>query len=156
MADRDYELEQVMDVYRRDGSMIREKSRVLVEEWLDRLYPRMVDQDIPTSALLEIGKVLIDLGDLKPKKDIGPVQQGPGFSITINIPQPDGNPPITIEGTAIERSEDGYTSPVTSDGDDMDEEDDAIAALPERTTHFTAPGFDLDDDLVGVMQSEDE
>ena len=148
MQDRDYELKEVLDTFRRDGSMIREKSRVLVEDWLERLYPRMADPDIPTSALLEIGKTLIELGDLKPKKELAQANTGPGFSITINIPQSDGKPPITIEGTA---------SPVTSDPDDTDANEDMVAALPERTTQFTAPGFDLDTDLAGVLSSgEDE
>jgi len=138
MADRDYELREVLDTYRRDGSMVREKARVLVEDWLDRIYPRMTDDTIPTSALLEIGKTLIELGDLKPKKDVALANQGPGFSITINIPQSDGKAPITIEGTA---------TPV-----EQDEEDDFLAALP---THVTAPGFDLDDDLVGHHHGDD-
>ena len=148
MQDRDYELEKVLDTYRRDGSMIREKSRVMTEEGLEPLYRRMVDPDIPTSALLEIMKFLSELGDLKPKKELAQTNQGPAFSITINIPQSDGKPPITIEGTA---------SPVTSDPDDTDANEDMVAALPERTTQFTAPGFDLDTDLAGVLSSgEDE
>ena len=149
MQDRDYELKEVLDTFRRDGSMIREKSRVLVEDWLERLYPRMADPGIPTSALLEIGKTLIELGDLKPKKELAQTSQGPAFSITINIPQSDGKPPITIEGYATERDDE---APTTSESPDMQE---MVAALPERTTQFTAPGFELDSDLAGVLSSGD-
>jgi len=146
MADRDYQLEEVLETYRRDGSMIREKSRVLVEEWLDRVYPRMVDPDIPTSALMEIGKTLIELGDLKPKKDITPTQTGPGFSITINIPQSDGKPPITIEGTATP------VAPVGSDDDDTVEE---LPAPPTGETNFNTPDFQFNHDLTGGMSDYD-
>lgn len=142
MSDRDYEIQQVLDVYRRDGSMIREKAKVLVEEWLDKVYPRMMDPELPTSALMEIGKTLIELGDLKPKKDLATQNTGPGFSITINIPQSDGKPPITIEGTA----QPSYTS----DEDDTDETQEILPAPP---VNFNTPAMDFNMDLMGGMYS---
>ena len=99
--DSDYNMDEVLGTYRLDGSMLRSKSRVLLEDWIERIYPRMQDDTTPTSTLLDIGKTLIELGDMKPKTNSQPVQQGPGFSITINIPQAEGKPPITIEGTAL-------------------------------------------------------
>jgi len=99
MSDTDYDLQKVMDTYRRDGSLIREKARVLVEKWLDQVYPRMISDETPTSVLLDMGKALMELGDLKPKNQPVLQQQGAGFSITINVPSPNGGKPVVIEGT---------------------------------------------------------
>lgn len=139
MADRDYDLREVLDVFRRDGSMIREKAKVLVEEWLEKVYPRMCDPDLPTSALMEIGKTLIELGDLKPNKNVQQGPTGPAFSITIQIPQADGKPPITIEGTPL---------PHTSDEDDID---NALDALPTPPINFNTGAMDFNFDLMGGM-----
>jgi len=130
--DTDYDLDEVLGTYRLDGSMLRSKSRVLLEDWIERIYPRLQDQTTPTSTLLDIGKVLIELGDMKPKTNTQPQNTGPGFSITINIPQPNGNPPITIEGTAVS----------TTEIEDVDEflettAEDTLKAIP-------IPDFDLD------------
>lgn len=103
---RDYELREVLDVFRRDGSLIKEKARVLTEEGLERLYARMILDDLPTSAFLDIMKYLAEIGDLKPKQSKEPVNTGPGFSITINIPQPDGKPPIILEAESHRVEED--------------------------------------------------
>jgi hypothetical protein len=76
--------------------------------------------------------VLIELGDMKPKANAQPVQQGPGFSITINIPQSNGNEPIVIEGVsqAIDSAED--------EGD---------AFLDSPPTGISLPDFNLNSDL---------
>lgn len=154
MADEpisDYDLNQVLEQKRRDGSLIRDKARMMSEAWLDRVYPRMVDPDIPTSALMEIGKTLIELGDLKPKKDIGPVQSGPGFSITINIPQPGNNPPITLTGTTLDITPD---APVSSEPDDTE---DLLPALAGPVpTNFNTLDFQFNHDLsAGVTDDGD-
>lgn len=99
MEDRDYKLAEVLETYRKDGSLIREKARVLLEDWFDRIYPRLADPDTPTSTLIDISKILVEVGDMKPKAT-STAPQGPGFSITINIPQPDGRPPITVTSIA--------------------------------------------------------
>jgi len=99
MIDTDYDLEKALETYRKDGSLIREKARMLVEKWLDQVYPRMVSSETPTSVLLDMGKALMELGDLKPKNQPVPQQQGAGFSITINVPSPNGGKPVVIEGT---------------------------------------------------------
>lgn len=67
-----------------DGSLQRRKARMLVDVWLDKVYGRIMDVDTKTTDLLDAGKALIELGDLKPKQ-VQP-QQGTGFSITINLP----------------------------------------------------------------------
>ena len=147
MEDRDYKLAQVLETYRRDGSMIREKSRVLVEEWLDRLYPRLIDPDLPTSGLIEIGKTLIELGDLKPKNNAVQQASGPGFSITINIPSQTGAPITVIDGTAT----------VVEDKEEPEELEasDQLCGMPEHIG-FKVPDFDLNDDLMGPALEEDD
>lgn len=134
--DSDYNMDEVLSTYRLDGSMLRSKSRVLLEDWIERIYPRMQDDTTPTSTLLDIGKTLIELGDMKPKTNSQPVQQGPGFSITINIPQAEGKPPITIEGTAL---------PVESV---EEQEVDALLedAAEETFNAIPVPDFDLEED----------
>ena len=57
---------------------------MLVDVWLDKVYGRIMDGDTKTTDLLDAGKALIELGDLKPKQT--PTQTGTGFSITINLP----------------------------------------------------------------------
>jgi hypothetical protein len=131
-VDADYVLDDVMRTYRLDGTMAREKARVLVEgPWMDRVYHAIMDPELPRSTLLAIGQTLIKLGDLEPKKDAPAAQAGPGFSITINIPQQDGKPPITIKGT--------------SQAIDADAEEDLI----EGTPPMLALQFGGNEDLIG-------
>jgi hypothetical protein len=94
----DYVLEEVLEAMRKDGSLIREKARVLTEDGLERLYRRMCDNDLPHGVLLDIMKYLAEIGDLKPKTLKDPSNAGPGFSITINIPQQNSEP-VTLEGS---------------------------------------------------------
>lgn len=150
MEDRDYKTADVLEVYRKDGSMIREKSRVLVEVWLDKIYPRLVDPDLPTSGLLEIGKALVELGDLKPKNTTLQQNTGPGFSITINIPQSGTSQPV-IEGTS-----EVVTKPRKSKAKVMIEQLDALPPMPDHIG-IKVPDFELTDDLMGpVLEAYDE
>lgn len=134
--DSDYNMDEVLSTYRLDGSMLRSKSRVLLEDWIERIYPRMQDDTTPTSTLLDIGKTLIELGDMKPKTNAQPVNTGPGFSITINIPQAEGKPPITIEGTAL---------PVES-VEEQEVEAFLEDAAEETLNAIPVPDFDLEED----------
>ena len=134
--DSDYNMDEVLGTYRLDGSMLRSKSRVLLEDWIERIYPRMQDDTTPTSTLLDIGKTLIELGDMKPKTNAQPVNTGPGFSITINIPQAEGKPPITIEGTAL---------PVES-VEEQEVEAFLEDAAEETLNAIPVPDFDLEED----------
>jgi hypothetical protein len=86
MKDADYSLPAALDVYRKDGTLLREKARMLAETWVDQIYPRLVDPDTPTPQLLDIGKELFKLGDLLPKTNAPTGPTGPAFSITINVP----------------------------------------------------------------------
>ncbi len=155
MSDTDYDLEEVLEAKRLDGSLIRDKSRALIEVGLDKVYPRLVDPDIPTSALMEIMKYLAEIGDMKPKKEAVQAATGPGFSITINIPQAGGAPPITIEGTA---------TPVSTEFDDEDDEDEeeptlALTGEPPEV-NFNTLDFQFNTDLMlpnGVdVEGDDE
>ena len=84
--DADYSLPAALDVYRKDGTLLREKARMLAETWVDQIYPRLIDPDTPTPQLLDIGKALFTLGDLNPKNNAPTGPAGPAFSISINIP----------------------------------------------------------------------
>lgn len=130
--DSDYNMDEVLNTYRLDGSMLRSKSRVLLEDWIERIYPRMQDDTTPTSTLLDIGKTLIELGDMKPKTSAQSVATGPTMTITINIPQSEGKKPIVIEG-------------VSQVIDSAEDEGDAF--LPEPPAGISIPDFELNSDL---------
>ena len=83
-AQPEYDLPATILEAQLDGSMQRRKARMLVDVWLDKVYGRIMDGDTKTPDLLDAGKALIELGDLKPKQT--PQQTGTGFSITINLP----------------------------------------------------------------------
>lgn len=83
-AQPEYDLPASLLEAQLDGSMQRRKARMLVDVWLDKVYGRIMDGDTKTTDLLDAGKALIELGDLKPKQT--PQQTGTGFSITINLP----------------------------------------------------------------------
>ena len=144
MATRDYLLQDILDSYSLDEVKIRGKARALLDDRMDEVYKRLSNAELPTSAFMEIMKFLAEIGDMKPKKDLGPVQQGPGFSITINIPQSGGAPPVTIDAVA---------TPVGSDVDDMD---DTLAELPLGPTNFNTLDFQFNHDLTGGMSSFDD
>lgn len=135
--DTDYNLPDLLGTYRKDGSLIREKARVLVEDWLDRIYPRMQDPETPTSTLLAIGESLIRLGDLAPKQGAQGAPAGAGFSITINIPQQNGES-ITITGRAAEEP---AAQPMLDITD--------FNPLPPKPQWIPVPDFNLNAELSG-------
>jgi hypothetical protein len=135
--DRDYDFDEVMETYRKDGSLLRAKSRIILEErFLPEAYRRLGDEAAPTSAVVEIAKVLVDIGDVKPKQNTPPTQ-GPGFSITINLPGSD-NPPITISSPAHHVIE-GEATPVE---DEIPGENPA-QLLPPEPVNFNTPAMDF-------------
>lgn len=107
-----------------DGSLQRRKARMLVDVWLDKVYGRIMDVDTKTTDLLDAGKALIELGDLKPKQ-VQP-QQGTGFSITINLPSGDT---ATISQEATTDAIDAPFVVIPSD---------PLADLPDAPTYITA------------------
>lgn len=144
MADTDYKLEDVLNTYRLDGSMSKAKSRVLHEQVLDVIYERILDQTTPTNTIVDIAKHLAEVGDLRPKTNAQPVQQGPGFSISIVIPQQDGKEPIVIDAKAVE--------PVDAEED----EPELIEQSCGGVMPIAVPDFDLAniDDLDDLLEEE--
>lgn len=146
-VDTDYDLDKVLNTFRLDGSMNKMKARVLHEQLLEKIYPRLMDSQIPTSTLIEIAKHLAEVGDLRPKTSSQPVQQGPGFSISIVIPQSDGKEPIVIDAKATE----------VEPEDDEEESVEAIEHLSDGVMPIPVPDFDLSslDELDDLIE-EDE
>lgn len=147
MADTDYNLEDVLSTYRLDGSMNKAKSRVLHEQVLDVIFARIGDQSTPTNTIVDIAKHLAEVGDLRPKTNAQPQNQGPGFSISIVIPQQDGKEPIVIDAKA-------EVEPVEAEEEDggvLESACDGVLAIP-------VPDFDLSniDDLDDFMEEEDD
>lgn len=101
----DPELEDLLAQHRADGSLVRQKARMLVEqEVLTSYFEILSDPTAPASVKLEAGKQLIALSDLSPKQAQGPV--GPGMSIQFILPGQ--AEPLTISGraTLVEPTED--------------------------------------------------
>ena len=108
MADSDYQLNDVLETYRLDGSLIRQKARVLTEAGLDRAYAILMDPDTPRSVFIDLMKYLMTLGDMVPKQTAQP-QQGPAFSIQINIPGQ--SQPMVIDATPVTQDAQGPQDP---------------------------------------------
>ena len=147
MADRDYNPADVLDTYRIDGSMIRTKSRVLVEDLLDKFYMRMQDSTLANGTLIEIAKILIELGDLKPKANAPTGPTAPAMSITINIPNQNGGEPINITASS---------QPVTPSDtpDDLASEVLDLPVFAERLADALTAD-DLPEDVASVMDQLD-
>jgi hypothetical protein len=142
--DTDYELEEVLNKYRLDGSMNRLKSRVLHEQALEKLYVRLISETTPTNQLIDIARHLAEVGDLRPKTNAQPQSQGPAFSISIVIPQQDGKEPIVIDAKAVEpvdaeEAEEEYIGQIEQSCDGV---------MPIAVPDFDLSSLDELDDLV--------
>jgi hypothetical protein len=146
MADTDYDLEDVLGTYRLDGSMSKAKSRVLHEQVLDVIYERIRDQTTPTNTIVDIAKHLAEVGDLRPKTNVQPQNQGPGFSISIVIPQTNGKEPIIIDA-----------KPDVAPVEDEEEADGVLEQVCEGVMPIAVPDFDLSniDDLDDLLEYDD-
>ena len=122
-AQPEYDLPATILEAQLDGSMQRRKARMLVDVWLDKVYGRIMDGDTKTPDLLDAGKALIELGDLKPKQT--PQQTGTGFSITINLP---GGDTATISQEATTDAIDAPFVIIPTD---------PLADLPEAPAYIT-------------------
>jgi hypothetical protein len=78
------------------GITFRLKTAVMAEEVMVKLYDKVLHDECNTDMMLDIGKWLAKLADLEPKPNAVP-QSGPGFSISINIPQLGASPAQVIE-----------------------------------------------------------
>lgn len=93
------QFQQYVDAYKTElkdtGFSFSAKSRVLAEDLLPSAYHMARDPDVPAAVRAKILENLVDWGDLKPKNSSN-VGAGPGFSITINIPNVGQTPAKTI------------------------------------------------------------
>lgn len=146
-VDTDYDLDKVLNTFRLDGSMNKMKARVLHEQALEELFERLTNETTPTNMIIDIARHLAEVGDLRPKASSQPVQQGPGFSISIVIPQSDGKEPIVIDAKPTEvELEDEEETPF----DAIEHQSDGVMPIP-------VPDFDLSslDELDDLIE-EDE
>jgi hypothetical protein len=88
-----------------DPTLLREMARRMMPDWFAKVYGKMMDPEIPTGALLSIGDKLIQVGDLAPKKEAPVAAPGAGFSISINLPGPDGGRTLTLEASRQQADE---------------------------------------------------
>lgn len=77
------------------GFSFAAKSRVLAEDLLPTAYHMARDPDVPAATRAKMIENLVEWGDLKPK-NAGLQAQGPGFSITINLPSTPNSAPKTL------------------------------------------------------------
>lgn len=80
---------------RDNGFSFEAKARVLAEGSLPMLYHMAHDPDTPAAVRRQVIADLVEWGKLKPKNDQNAVA-GPGFSITINLPNAPADTPKTI------------------------------------------------------------
>jgi hypothetical protein len=80
-----------VDIYstelQENGFSFSAKSRILAEDLLPVAYHMARDVDVPAAVRMKAIENLVEWGDLKPKAAAS-TQAGAGFSITINIPDP--------------------------------------------------------------------
>jgi hypothetical protein len=93
------QFQQYVEAYKGElkdtGFSFSAKSRVLAEDLLPSAYHMARDPDVPAAVRAKILENLVDWGDLKPKNSAN-ASAGPGFSITINIPNVGQTPAKTI------------------------------------------------------------
>jgi hypothetical protein len=85
--DVDYELEEELTRKRRDGSLIRDKAKMVVEAMLDVLARKGLNPETSDAVRFQILDRMVDLGDLKPKPNAMPTGQGgAAFAVQIILP----------------------------------------------------------------------
>ncbi len=93
------QFQRYVDAYTREltesGFSFEAKNRVLAEASLPTLYHMAHDPDTPAAVRRQIVADFVEWGKLKPKTG-SEMTSGPGFSITINIPQVGQTPPKTL------------------------------------------------------------
>lgn len=78
-----------------NGAIFKAQAAAIAEEMLMEVYKKAVDPDASFAVKMELLKTATKLADLEPKANSIPV--GPGFSVTINIPQVGDQPKRVID-----------------------------------------------------------
>jgi hypothetical protein len=93
------QFQRYVDTYvkelRDNGFSIQAKAKLLLEDLLPTMYHLAKDLDQPAAARVKVFENFAELADAKPK-NTAISTAGPGFSITINIPQTAQNEQKTI------------------------------------------------------------
>lgn len=85
----------------KNGDMFRAKARIMAESVMDSGFAKAIDATTPLKETTEFLKTLANLADLVPKAALA-AQAGPGFSISIVLPEVDRK---TIEITEKAKAE---------------------------------------------------
>jgi hypothetical protein len=137
---RELSFDEIVKIHADDPGVLRTQARVVLSEaFLPEAYRRLKDPDVTTTSVVEIAKVLVDLGDMKPKQPTTPTQSGPIASIQIVFPSPAGEPPQVLEATATPADQAG---PPLEDGSS---EPSGTGEAPP--VNFNGPGMDFNIDL---------
>lgn len=132
------QFQRYVDTYKAElkenGFSFSAKSRVLAEDLLPSAYHMARDPDVPAAVRAKILENLVDWGDLKPKNSAN-VGAGPGFSITINIPNVGQTPAQTI----VLEAENAENPQKTSK---FDEDEIKMLGLPRKQEISLAEGDD--------------
>lgn len=141
-VDVDYDLDLELTRGRMDGSLIRSKARMLLDEFgMITLANILRELGGPASIKLDAIKQLVEIGDMKPKVN-APVATGTALNITFNMPP--GVPPAPGMYNPLEAQPEAETlvidlTPVVVE--------DELPPIPEG---FKVPDFKLTNDLVGL------
>jgi hypothetical protein len=95
------EVNRLKAEFERSGQTFRLKAAVMAEKLLDDTFTSALQPDVPVKDKAVALQTLAKFADLEPKRD-AQVSAGPGFSITITIPQA---PVETIEAKPVEDTE---------------------------------------------------
>ncbi len=87
----------------RSGKTFTTKSRVMADKLLDHVYQKALDPNVALKDKVTALATIAKLGDLEPEKT-SKVEAGPGFSITITVPQ-------TKEEVVIKQVEEAEETP---------------------------------------------
>lgn len=112
------------------GFSFAAKSRVLAEDLLPTAYHMARDPDVPAATRAKMIENLVEWGDLKPK-NTNLQAQGPGFSITFNIP----STPQTAPQTIVLEAETPEKPPVS---------DQKLTISPQKAPILLAEGDDYE------------
>lgn len=102
-----------------NGAIFRAQCAAVAEELLVEAYKKAVDPEAGFAVKMELLKYAAKLADLEPKQNQN-IQAGPGFSVTINIPQVGTQPKrvIDIGGNVV-------------DVNSVAKEEDPLSVLPD-------------------------